>query len=521
MGLLGQVVAAAVLVAALVGYGVRPARRVTRALALPLPTALALVPAIGIAALGCGALALGALGALGPWSTLILAAPAVALLAGDAQLRADARMLVARAREHARRHPIVMTALGVAALMMLAATLAPPAATDEVEYHWPAALDWARSGTFGDSPYRHVDGFAFMEVVYTLAASLRSSTAAHVLHLVTFFMLAAATAGVARSNGLRDTFYVGAAVLALPVAANQSYLAYNDIAAGAYAVLAVAILAANVLSLRHLAAAAAAIAVGTSIKPNVAGTAGVLALLILLAPALLGRARLSWRETGIRWLILGSVTGAVLAAWSLRRFVLTGDLFDPTLAGPQSFDALSRQADVVDKILLPIMPLALGVIGALEPWGGRIGVVLAVALPVALVLAARRCDGWRTFVVLAIPAYAHWLAVGYAGPPRTRLHLVVWCLFLVASWAILRAHPRRRLVVVGWGALVLLCLADNAFEMTRAIDRITTTVGGPSAAVAIAGAVLLTLGACVVAWPSVIAGRRHSRRRGEAPAGAR
>ena len=95
---------------------------------------------------------------------------------------------------------------------------------------------------------------------------------------------------------------------------------------------------------------------------------GALLVLLLLEPVLLARRDIAWGRFARRTaLILGAVILA-LGAWTLRRYLLTGHVFDPALAGPQSVDALSRQAGLADKLLLPIMPLVLGFAGSGGAW---------------------------------------------------------------------------------------------------------------------------------------------------------
>ena len=116
----------------------------------------------------------------------------------------------------ADRAVLIPIASGVA----FVAGLAPPARTDEVEYHWPAALQWAQTGSWVDSHFRHVDGFPLMEVIYTVPATWGAYGAAHWLHLMSLVGLGLVVAGIATSMGIRGSAAVGTAAMA--TAANQS-----------------------------------------------------------------------------------------------------------------------------------------------------------------------------------------------------------------------------------------------------------------------------------------------------------
>lgn len=500
MPYLDQIAGAVVLLAAVLGYGIRPARMARSALALPVLTTLALVPGIGIGALGAITLALGAVGLIGTTATLLLSVPAVALLVTDRQLPRDLAALCRRAGNAARRWPSLMIALAVTLCLMVLASAAPPAEVDEVEYHWPAAVSWAAHGTLNDSPYRHVDGFPFMEVVYTAAATVHSATGAHLLHLLCLFMLAAAAGGIARTLRVADSVPIVAAVLALPVAASQSYLAYNDVGAAAFSLLAVGLLLVDVSSRQHLAAAIIALAVAISIKPTAAFTAVVLGLLLALWPPLFESRRPALKAVLGRWMILVGTTAAVLGAWTLRRYLVTGGALDAVLSASPSSDVLSRSADLTDKLLIPIMPFGLGVMGTLQPWGGRIGFVLAAFLPVAIFIALRtKGRTLRVFALLAIPAYVHWIALAYAGPPRTRFQIVAWCLLIVAVWSVIQIKAHYRLCIWAWITAVVLGFIDNAFEMVRAISLIGGPVEGSLCAVN-----LLAIAICVIVGGSLL-----------------
>lgn len=513
MLLVEQGLCSALLLLAVLGCGLRPARFARRSLRLPSATAAAVVPAAGLGIVGVATVLTGAAGLLGPWATIGLSAPGLLLLATDGHVASEIAQLARVTRGVAKRDPALVGATGAFLVLLLIASFAPALDVDEVEYHWPAAVDWASRGSFGNSPYRHVDGFPLMEMLYTLPATLHSLTGAHLLHLMCLGVLIAATAGICQSVGVGPPALIASAVLGMPVVVNQAYTAYNDVAAGAFCLLAIAVLLAGPHRSANAIASGLTLVVAVSIKPTSAVALALIAAVLVIEPSALRQQPIDLRRVWKPLAVIGGFVGFALAAWTLRRYWLTGSVSDPVLTGPQSTDALSRQADLLDKVLVPVMPFGLGIVGAASPWGGRIGPTLAVLLPLATAVAIfQRPPAARVFLLLALPAYAGWLTIGLAtDTPRTRFSIAAWCLLLPAVAAIFFEDGQSRWRRPTWIGLILLGLVDNAFEAVRKIREIDFSAAHPNASVSVT--VIMTLVATASLGWTRSARRPSSKRR--------
>jgi hypothetical protein len=473
----GQLWAAALLLGAVGAAGLAASARARRALGLPLSTTTAIVPVLGVGYVGIVTLVVGHVGLIGRWLPYALAVVAVAAALADRRLVGTLLGEAATATRHqARRFSVQSAAVGLGLVLATWSALAPPNRTDEIEYHWPAALDWAAAGAWSDSPYRHVDGFPLMEVVYTAAATHGSYVAAHLLHLTTLLALGLAAAGTARSMGVSGTGAVFCAAVAMPVAWDQAYAAYNDTAAGAFGAAAAAVVLGSARSrLRGTLLASGILALAISIKPTATGAVGLVALILLMLAVLRKDPELrSASRLFLHWGLLVAAALSALVFWSMRQWLMTGNLVDPGLGGPASPDAAARLPDATQQAIAPLMPLVTGVVGAQEPWGGRTSLVVQLLLvPALLYVIWARGSVLRRFAVLAVPAYAHWVVVGLLSV-RTRFHIVSWAL-LVASVrvgvedAATRWPRAERWLELVWTAGVVLGVVDVSFEMVRLI----------------------------------------------------
>lgn len=473
----GQVLAAVLLLVAVGGVGTPGAAYLGTRLSLPVATRAGLAPLVGLTFVGVVTLLVGHLHLLGPWLPWALAlAGVVTLLAARRAARELARAMLAGTRAQTRRYPVPIVAVGVGLVLAGLAALAPPNRIDEVEYHWPAPLAWVEAGGWNDSPFKHVDAFPFMEVVYTSAATQGSYVAAHVMHLLTLVAVGLAAAGAARPLGVSGTGPVAAGAMAVPVVWDGAYAAYNDTAVGAFGAAAVAVvLGAKGRPLAGVGTAAGLLAVGMSIKPTAVAAAGAVGLVLLLqrtaGPA---HRNLTLKGLGTAWLLIGASAASTLAFWSVRRWVYTGSLTDVALSGTPSADVLSRLPTDAQQLIAPVMPFVTGVIGAQEPWGGRTSTVMQVFLvPAVVYVLWRRGRVLRNFAVVAVPAFAHWVVLGLQ-IVRTRFHIVAWAL-LVASLRVVvedaqGRYPRARgWLEAVWAACVVLGVVDVSFEMVRVI----------------------------------------------------
>lgn len=484
--MIAQVWAAVLLGVAVVGAGAGITNALTRRLPMPTATRIAMIGAAGLTFIGIATLLVGHLQLLGPWLPYGLAAAGVLLgFLGRSELITSVSAGWRGIARQFRTHPIPLAAISLCLAVAAVATLAPPSRRDEVEYHWPAPLDWASNGGWTDSPFRHVDAFPFMEILYTAAATQGSYVAAHLLHFGAFITLGFAVAGVATSMGVRGTGVTAAAALAMPVVWDSSYAAYNDTPVATFSVLAVGVvLASPRASLGAVGVAGGLIAVATSVKPTGIAAAGVVGLIILMR-YLFARSKSRVRTRApepaprdgfsrvlAQWAILIAPSILAIVFWSVRQYLYTGNLVDPAvLAEPDEYTR-ARLPDTLDRLIAPLMPFVSGIIGAVEPWGGRTGVVIQLFLiPAIIYVIWRRGDVLRRFLLMVVPAWAHWVVLGLA-IVRTRFHVISWAMLVVglrvAAEDFMARYPRARVwVEIAWTTCILLGLADVSFEMIR------------------------------------------------------
>lgn len=477
--MLSQLVTALILLVTVAGFGLVIAAWASQQLELNAPAALSLVPLAGVAMIGSLTLVVGHLGALGDWLPYGLALVGVGTALVRRRdvarfLRRVSPSVVGQARAHWAQVTITATAFGLAAV----AALAPPTRTDEIQYHWPAPLAWAEAGGWNDSPYRHVDAFPFMEIVYTAAAVQGSYVAAHLLHLTTLLAVGLAAAGVARSLDIRGSAPVAAAAMCMPVVWDGAYVAYNDTAAGAFAVGGAAV----ALGARRRPAgallAAALLSVAVSIKPTAAVAAAAVGLLLLLQEH---SRRMRWgaalRHVRRFWVTAGAAVLATLIFWSVRLHFYTGHWIDPAWTEEPDAYALTMLPTPLAQALAPLLPFVSGLIGAEEPWGARTALVVQLGLLPALVAAfVWRGQALRRFVTLTLPAWAHWTVLGLA-IVRTRFHIFTWVLLVAGVRGALEAaserHPRwSKPLELGWTTAVALGAVDVSIDMVRTISTI-------------------------------------------------
>lgn len=485
--MIAQLGTSVLLLIAVFGSGVGFSRWTIGSLRLPLATRLAMIPALGLAFLGLFTLVAGHLGILGSWLPYGVAATGLLLgFFGWARFRQDVTMGARAVGRQIRAYPVPLIATAAALVVGAVATVLPPWRTDEVEYHWPAPLEWAALGAWSDSSFRHVDAFPFMEIIYTAAATQESYVAAHVLHYVSFIALGFAVAGVAATMGIRGTGVTAAAALAMPVVWGSSYLAYNDTPVGLFSTLGVAIvMAAPSGSLRGAWIAGGLLAIATSIKPTGIAAAGLLALMILIRYLYDRRGAVRsgvpsntrFSTIVVQWIAIVSPAIIAVGFWSVRQYVYTGNLVDPSMTTEPDAYALTMLPTALEQAFAPLLPFVSGVVGGFEPWGGRTAVAIQVLLIPAIVYAVwRKGPVLRRFLTMIIPAWAHWIVLGFA-IVRTRFHVVSWVLMIVSIRLVLEdaaeRYPRaRRWLEITWTALILLGLADCSIDMFRDLQRL-------------------------------------------------
>ncbi|GAB3603071.1 hypothetical protein [Microbacterium aureliae] len=480
--MIAQVGTALLLAIAVVGAGSALSAWTSRRLTLPLATRIALIPTWGLVFVGSVTLVVGHLWLLGPWLPFGLAGIGVALFSlgarGHVHLIADGLRGTWR---HIRRHPIALGATSAAVALGLVATAVAPFRTDELEYHWPAPLAWAEAGGWNDSPFRHADGYAFMEVAYTAAATHESYLAAHLLHYLAFLALGFAVAGAASSLGVRGIGVTAAAALAMPVVWDSSYVAYNDVPVATMTITGAAVVLASPGRPRAAWIAGALAAVAVSIKLTGIAGAGLIGVMILTR-YLLDRRTVQppprLRTVLLGWLALAVPCLLAVSFWLVRCLLITGDIPDTLIRGEPSADALSRLPSGLQQALAPLLPFVGSVVGSAEPWGGRLGPVLLLLIPGIVYAVWRKGEVLRRFALAMIPAWAHWIVLGLRGV-RTRFHMAAWALMVVGLRVAVedaqRRSPRSRLVLeIVWTVCILAGLLDVSLEMVRRIATLGT-----------------------------------------------
>jgi hypothetical protein len=426
--------------------------------------------ALGLAWPGCVVGALGAVHLLYPMPVILaLGLSATPLVILRRRLIADARHTVDGFRGFGKAEVALAIILCLALGLLLVSGLRPPTAGDELDYHWRAPEMWAAAHSVGYIPVKLVNGFALQELSYTVPAVLHLPTAAHWFHTGSL-VLAMLAGAIIATRGRVSPVVAAASVLGVPVALNQASIAFNDLAAGAFAFAALACWA-TVDDRRSAAVSAAALmAIAVSIKPLTAACVPP----ILVGAALLRREATRGRDLVLGAAALGGASAAAGLVWTARAISTTGHLAadrggrivpsgDPLLLTGQ---AEGRIPSLLDLVKVPFELPALAVIGNKEPFGGRVGILVA-CLPVLLLVAtiyAHRSTLLRVAVGLGIAGWLEWILLAPVFP-KTRFSMFAWFCLSVAAVAALGAilsvvRNRERWLVPTGLVVAVVGLAD-------------------------------------------------------------
>lgn len=320
---------------------------------------------------------------------------------------------------------------------MLVAGLRHPWAADELDYHWTAPLHWAAIHHWGHSPFRLTNGPALMEWLYTLPALTGSYQAAHWLHTLTFGAAMLAAASLARSLEVNPRV-AAAAVLSITAAANQAAWAYNDAAAGAFALVAAAVVF-SPANLRHRYwVAGIVVAAAALVKPLMLG-----ALPALVVGGLVMAGSLRGRELARAALALAAPSVVALLAVAVRTLALTGKVTDVQsgyirhYGTPLWWLGAGFYPDLRHTLLLPIEPFFTGAVGQSEPWGGRTGIFVLVFLPLAVLAYALLPSRSHLTSALLATGAIFLVDVGIVFP-RTRFLFFAYAFFALFAIAVLQ-----------------------------------------------------------------------------------
>jgi len=441
-------------------------------------------PVLSASFLTYGLIAIGLLGAVtGTAAILSLGvlisasgAATVYVVTQRSHLRTAASTAAAAVRSTFDDHRLPALAATVMLVLLAVASLRPSTATDEVEYHWAAPVYWAAHHSTAYAPYKIVNGFAFQEALYAVAAVIGNSVTAHLLHLTSLLTVLLAAIAIAIRHGLRPSLLVGA-ILGIPVLVYQSPIAYNDLAMATMLFVAFAQLITMEPSRRRDLSVGILAAVAVGIKPIAALATPAFLLIVLLESRRLGRTAAE-TVTSLAIVVVPVVTSIGIGI--LRSEVLTHQLLAPSgtrivhEGDPQlrTGEAGGRFPTLANMAALPITPLFLGIVGQSEPYGGRIGLTFLVAVPL-LALAWKHVErGQRqllgTCLVAAASAYVLVAPVFI----KTRFNIFVWLLLATAACVLASALPRvkrygRYFEWVFIGA-VLVGMADGLHVVLRA-----------------------------------------------------
>jgi hypothetical protein len=331
---------------------------------------------------------------------------------------------------------VLMTCIGLTLLLVLVSAIKPPYLTDEVEYHWAAAVAWADAGHWIAVPFRYMSGPCLAEMLYLVGAVFHSSTAAHLTHVLFFVTLIAGCASLARTAG-GSALAAAAGICATQVFTNQAALGLNDVAFTALSIGGlVALLRTTGSNLRPAIVAASIALVGAvSIKPFafvVALTYGLTVIVI---------ARKASQPKAIKFaavVMLLAVVGTT-ALWKLHTKYLTGSFASPPLIMIPADQSLAQHQEAVGKwpslgsfVSLPVVPFITPILGQQEPYGSRTGLI---GIPFALLL----CLCWKKMT----PQHRLWSSV------------LLGC-FLIYFFSVGAFSVRTRYLSYAWALLVCL-----------------------------------------------------------------
>jgi hypothetical protein len=366
--------------------------------------------ALGLLGLAGGILALAAL--------RLLHAPLVAGVI--AALAVGGAALVARDLRGTRVH-LSRTAslLGAAAALLLVSPLlaawVPDYGWDAFAYHLALPERYLFRNRVVVTPLLPHSAFPqTVEMLYLAALALDSAAAAKLLHLQFGVLAALAAFALARAASVRAGVLAVAVLAADPLFNWELSVAYNDLAAMLFTLLAVAALDAWRVTGDRAALRAAAVFGGACVA--VRYTAGVVPVAMAVVVWLSRRGE--WRAKASATLTLAGIGALVLAPWLLRNLALTGNPVSPAAQalfhapGGEFFDPVALAQSIAfsrsvgfgrgpdDLLLLPVNLTLRARIGDYEGFGFRIGALYLMGV-LAFLLGGRRSGIARTGLAVA------------------------------------------------------------------------------------------------------------------------
>jgi hypothetical protein len=254
-----------------------------------------------------------------------------------------------------------------------------------------------------------------VEMLYLLAVAFDPGALAKLLNLE-LGVLVAGAAFVLASRGSRRAGLLAMAILAADPLFNWELgVAYNDLAASLFALLAGAALLEHQAAGDTKALVRCGIFAGACLATRYPGGVVLLALLLVAAFA-----RIPWRLRLRRVLVIGGLATLVFSPWMARNLVMTGNPVAPVLQGVfhapghEFFDPAALAQEVTytrnvgmgrgwDKLLLLPFNITLRPrMGFYDAFGFRLGPLYVVAVLACLLFAAARATpAARLFLKLA------------------------------------------------------------------------------------------------------------------------
>lgn len=358
----------------------------------PSTAGLALLERMGLGLLGLAYLALALAAARLLHRPLILGLVLALALAGAVLAARDVRA----AARPSRRTLLLASAAGLLALSPLLGAWVPDYGWDGFAYHLAVPERYLYRNRIVVTPlFPHSVFPHTVEMLYLLALSLDSGALAKLLHIQFGALAAAAVFCTAGAAGRRAGVLAVAILAADPLFNWELGVAYNDLAAAFFAMLAAAAVGEWHGERPRPALRVAAVFAGACLA--VRYPAGVV-LLAVVAFVWLRAPWRDWRSKARLSIEIVAIATLVFSPWLVRNAVFTGNPVAPALqplfypAGQEYFHpvalaqnvvftrSVGRGRDVRDLVLLPVNATLRVKIGAYDTFGYRIGVMYVVGV---------------------------------------------------------------------------------------------------------------------------------------------
>jgi len=419
------------------------------------PSLLALLEqmALGFLLLAYGALALAALRAL--YRPLIAGAVVALAAVGGAIAWRDGRGVAGRPTRRG-----LLAGAGAAALLVspFLAAWVPDYGWDAFAYHLALPERYLFRNRIVVTPlFPHSTFPQTVEMLYLLALSLDSGALAKLIHLQFGILAGAGVFAMARGTSVRAGVLAVALLASDPLFNWELAVAYNDLAAALFAVLATAAFEEWRRTDAPASLRVAAVFAGACV--SVRYTAG-LVLVAMLALVWLRRPWTAWRRRLAASFTLAGIAALVVSPWLVRNLTFTGNPVAPAAQSlfyapaTEYFSPVALAQDIAfaravgfgrgidDLVLLPLNITLRARIGDYAAFGFRVGVLYVIGvLGFLLARGGRIAPAAATGLKLAGLVILLWF-VSFQEP---RYLLPALCLLAIAGGVGLDAIlPRRR-----------------------------------------------------------------------------